>query len=183
MGKLIRMDSLLFVGAAALLACALPARAFEGIYISAAAGVVMLDTSSIASLGAQGSYGDSDPGGKLGLGLKITEDIALEAAGQTLGKFGSTSPQLATYAGTLWLIGGHHLAQSLSVHVKVGPSLYYAEVGPANDTGHGISVGAGLDYRWIRNTDISFEYERFGAKIFRTDTSFDFYSIGLKYHF
>lgn len=169
---------------AALAGGALPAYAAgNGIYISASAGAVSLDRTSLAAIGAPGTYPSSETAGKLGVGLKTKDNVAWELAGQYLGRFGVAPVEMETFAGTLWLIGSLPVGEEMRLNLKVGPTLYRSEAGATSDTGHGISIGAGLDIRVFANTDLTLDYERYSARVFQGRTSFDVYAIGLKYHF
>ena len=168
---------------AALAGGAMPASVVGAeMYIAASAGAVSLDRTSLAAIGAPGSYPSSETAGKLGIGLKTKDNVAWELAGQYLGKFGAAPVKMETGAATLWLIGSLPVGDGMGLNLKVGPTLYQAYAGGTNDTGHGISIGAGLDFRVLANTDLTIDYERYSARVFQGRTSFDVYAVGLKYH-
>lgn len=181
---LIARNTLGLAAAAALAASTMPATVLGAeLYIAAAAGAVSLDRTSLAAIGAPGTYPSSDPAGKVGIGLKTKDNVAWELAGQYLGQFGVAPVEMETFAGTLWLIGSLPVGERVRVNVKAGPTMYRSEAGTASDTGHGISIGAGLDIRVLANTDLTIDYERYSARVFQGRTSFDVYAVGLKYHF
>jgi hypothetical protein len=175
---------LVAAAALAVAAAAGPANATgTGLYALVGGAVVSLDGTNVTVIGAEGSYESRDSGLRGGLGLRVTDAMALELTGHTLGKFGVAAPKLETTAVTLWLVGLLPVSANLAVQAKIGSSVFDSQVGALSDTGGGISFGAGAAYRIIENLDITYDYERFQAKVFQGRSSYDVYSIGLKYHF
>jgi hypothetical protein len=155
----------------------------SGLYALAGVGVVSLDSTSITTIGAQGTYEDRDTGFRAGIGLRVSDNMATEITVQSLGEFGVAATKLEATAATLWLVGIAPMTESLGLQAKLGATVYDADVGALNETGGGLSFGVGANYRILRNLEITYEYERFQAKIFAGRSSFDVYSVGAKLHF
>lgn len=153
-----------------------------GLYATAGFGVVSMDSSNFVAIGDYGSYQTRDAGYKIGVGLQVSENMAVEFDGRSLGKFGSAA-KLETLAGTLWLVGIGQVSERIRLQGKLGTTAYRSEVGAAYHNGGGMVFGVGLNYRIISNMDIAYEYERFPLEMFDAESSFDVYSVGLKYHF
>lgn len=151
-----------------------------GFYAGAGVGVVSLDSTDVTVIGA---FDSKDTGFKGVFGLQLDDSMAMEIAVQTLGEFGNATPTFKTDAVSLWLVGSLPMTQNLALQGKIGPTVFRSDIGGQTDTGGSISFGLGFDYRLLSNLHVAYEYERHQAKVFAVDSSYDVFSVGLKYHF
>jgi OmpA-OmpF porin, OOP family len=156
-------------------AAALPALA-EGLYVGGAVGKPDLKGGSIA-----GQSTDSRGAAfKLYGGYKFNDNIALEAGGVNLGKFGTDGRVRGAF---LDAVGTFPLSPNWAALGRVGVARTKTKAAGASDTTTAPKVGLGVQYNLSQRTSVRGEWERYRVPDFSGRTSADMVSVGVNFGF
>jgi len=156
-------------------AASVPALA-EGLYVGGAVGKPDLKASSIAGQSAD-SRGAAY---KLYGGYQFNENIALEAGGVNLGKFGTDG---RVHGAFLDAVGTIPLSPSWSALGRVGVARTKLKAGGASDTATTPKLGLGVQYNLSKTMAVRGEWERYRVPTFTGKTNADMLSVGFNFGF
>lgn len=156
-------------------------------YVGASVGQSAYDLDCAAGF----SCDDYDVGFKVYTGGRLRDIVGLELAYIDLGKVDRNGNSSRAYGANLSLIGNLPVAQQFSVFGKVGTTYGWTRTFVASDSGapsgeesgFGLSFGAGLNYDVNRNWAVRAEWERHRFEFVRDDERVDLYTVGFNYKF